>query len=89
MKEIDSTTISLQFRGRDIHRTLSANVDMTLAIWSAIRAALDTSVVIWAEPQTCDTDPLEWYMTITSPSGRRTCTVSRRTLNSSIMFSDQ
>lgn len=89
MHAIESAAVNLEFRGRDVHRVLKENRDVVSAIWGAVSAAIDTAIVVWIEPQVSTTDPLEWHMTITSPLGRRTCIVSRRTPNSTILFSDQ
>ena len=88
MSNKDFMRTSISFHGDNIEATLEANPLVYRAVWDACSEIPNASIRVDAHP--CfDDNPLEWSMTIASPTGRRTLTITQKSPIGSVRFAHQ
>ena len=87
--EPDIATTSIIFRSdENTRKLLQAHDDMVKAIWDACFPIVDAQISVAINPRTKDSDTMVWDMTITSPRGRRSISVTQRKPLGSISFTE-
>ena len=80
---------SISYLGDQVQETLAASVEVAQAIVLYCAEAVNATVKVYTEPRTGDGSPLEWSLSISSPAGRQTVTVTQRIPLGAVRFSPQ
>ena len=86
MSKLDSITTQIVFHGEDIIKCLEDNWMVHEAIWKTAKQYINAKIAIYTSPRLEDHGPIEWSMSVTSPTGRQTFSVSQRTPAGSVSF---
>ena len=86
MSKLDFISTEIVFHGEDIVETLKDNWLAYEAIWKQAKKYLNAKIAIHASSRTEMHGPIEWSMSVTSPTGRQTFRVFQRSPTGSVSF---
>lgn len=86
MSKLDSISVQIVFKGDDLINTLETNWMMHEAVWKIARQHINAKVAVHTSPRAEEHGPIEWSMSVTSPTGRKTFSVGQRTPTGSVSF---
>ncbi len=84
MPNLDQITTEVSFHGEDIIDTLNRNFMMYDSVWAYAKQQINAKVKVHISPRLEDHGPIEWSMSITSMTGRKTLSLSQRTPTGSV-----
>ena len=85
MSKLETLSTQLVFHGEDIVNVLENNFLMHAAIWQNAKTYMNAKIAVHTAPRMSE-GPIEWSMSITSPTGRKTYAVTQRTPEGSVTF---
>lgn len=86
MSKLDSISIQIVFHGEDIVNVLEENWLVHDAIWKHAKQHINAKVSVHVSARLEDFGPLDWSMSVTSPTGRKTFAIYQRAPTSSVTF---
>lgn len=87
MSKLDLITTQIEFHGNnDLIDVLEKNWLMHDAVWKHARQHLNAKISVHTSERLEPHGPVEWSMSVTSPAGRQTFSVSQRTPTGSVLF---
>lgn len=86
MSKLDLITTQIEFHGDDIVNVLESNFLMHDAIWKLVKQYLNAKITVHTSERLEEYGPIEWSMSVTSPQGRKTFSVTQRTPTGSVSF---
>lgn len=86
MSKLDSITTQIVFHGDDIVKCLEDNWMVHEAIWKSVKQYTNAKIAVHTNPRDEPHGPIEWSMSVTSPTGRQTFRIFQRTPTGSVSF---
>ena len=86
MSKLDLITAELSFHGDDVIQTIENNSLMYDSVWSYAKRLQNSKIRVHTNPRIDADGPIEWSMTITSTSGRKTFNLFQRSPTGSVSF---
>ena len=86
MSKLDSITAEISFHGNDVIQTIEDNSLMYDSVWTYVKKLLNSKVKVYTSARIDPDGPLEWSMSITSPTGRKTFNLQQRSPTGSVSF---
>ena len=84
MSKLDSATTTLTYHGEQVRQLLAAHADVVQATGSYCAGLVDATVKVHAEA--VEKWPLAWSLSMSSPAGRSSLTISQRTPGAKVSF---
>lgn len=78
MSNLDFITTEVSFHGNDVIKTLEENYLMYDGVWKLAKDQLNAHVKVHVSQREPDDGPIEWSVSVTSPTGRQTLSLSQR-----------
>lgn len=86
MSKLDLITTQIEFHGNNIINVLEKNWLIHDAVWKHAKQHINAKIAVHTSPRIEEHGAIEWSMSVTSPTGRRTFSISQRTPTGSVSF---
>lgn len=86
MSKLDSISTQIIFEGDDIINVLEKNWLIHDAVWKHAKQHINAKIAVYTSERPEPHGPVEWAMSITSPAGRQTFSISQRTPTGTVSF---
>lgn len=84
MSNLESITTEVSFHGNDVVKTIEDNFLMYDSVWAYAKQQVNAKVKVHTSPRVEVYGPIEWSMSVTSTTGRKTFSLTQRTPTGSI-----